>query len=300
MPNFTFVILHYQTDFDTISCVKSIKDNISYSSYSIVVVDNGSTNNSGEIVRDTFKDEPNFFFIQNTKNLGFAKGNNVGYLYAKNNLKSDFIALINNDTYIKQSDFVERIVGMYNLEPFHLLGPDIISVKDGSHQNPRIETLHNPDVLRKFIRYHLILYFFSLFNLDIKLEKLKKSLFPKSSLPSSIDKGEAELNLTKEQKGVKLHGSAIIYSPDFVRNYDYGFYPETFIYCEESILNYIAKQDKLVTVFYPFVTIFHTEDSATDSVFRKKYKKRQFYYKNFVRSSKVLLRLIMNAEKNKT
>lgn len=40
-----------------------------------------------------------------TSNLGFAKGNNVGYKYAVKELKCDFICILNNDTLLVQDDF---------------------------------------------------------------------------------------------------------------------------------------------------------------------------------------------------
>ncbi|MDF1573011.1 MAG: glycosyltransferase [Bacteroidales bacterium] len=297
MPIFSFVILHYQTADDTIKCVDSIYNTVDYPKVNIVVVDNASPNNTGITIKEHYREKSNFTFIQNTANIGFAKGNNVGYAYAKHTLKSDFIAIINNDTFIEQAEFLSNIVDCYNKKSFHILGPDIISVKDKRHQNPRIETLSDPPVIRKFIRTYTLMYILSIFNLDLKAESLKKKIIPGSKLPSS-NRDENRFNFKEEMENVKLHGSAVVYSPDFIKNYEYGFYPDTFIYCEESILNFIVKRDNLKTIYYPQSWIYHTEDSATDAVYRKPHKKRKFYYKNFIRSSRVLLKL-MKERKNK-
>jgi GT2 family glycosyltransferase len=290
MQVFSFVILHYQTAEDTISCVRSIIENISYPDKYILVVENGSSNKSGELVKNAFLNLPWFIYLHNNKNLGFAKGNNVGYSYAKNVLKSDFIALINNDTSINQADFVDKIIERYNQNKFHLLGPDIISLKDGGHQNPRIEILTDILTIRKFIRNTRIMYLLALINMDLHIERLKKAIIPGSKLRSST--ASSNIKFDEEIEDVKLHGSALIYSPDFISKYDFGFYPETFIYNEESILHYIVRRDKLKAIYFPEVKIFHKEDSATDSVYRKKYRKRLFYYKNFIRSSRVLIKLM--------
>lgn len=110
MRKFSFVILHYQTTNDTIKCVESILENVRFDSFNIIIVDNGSTNNSGQILREKYLNNYNIQIIESFENLGFAKGNNLGYNYAKYNTKSDFICLLNNDTYIEQENFIEKIV----------------------------------------------------------------------------------------------------------------------------------------------------------------------------------------------
>ena len=52
----SFVILHYLTEKDTIECVESIKDNISYPDFSIIIIDNGSPNCSGGILENKVED----------------------------------------------------------------------------------------------------------------------------------------------------------------------------------------------------------------------------------------------------
>ena len=142
---FAFVVLHYITVQDTIECVESILNNIDYQNYIIIIVDNGSKNNSGELLKNKYSDNPKIKVIISKKNLGFAKGNNLGYNFAKYKMDSDFIALINNDTILEQKNFITKIVDKYTNVKFHILGPDILSTKDGIHQNPRPLTLQKKD-----------------------------------------------------------------------------------------------------------------------------------------------------------
>ncbi|EMF0409107.1 glycosyltransferase, partial [Enterococcus faecium] len=70
-----FEVLHYETINETIQCVESILSNVI--NPVIVVVDNASSNNSGNELIEKFKSYDNVFVLINEKNLGFAKGNNI-------------------------------------------------------------------------------------------------------------------------------------------------------------------------------------------------------------------------------
>ena len=74
MECFCFVILHYQTQKDTIDCVNSIFTNISYPNLKIIVVDNGSPNNSGIELFKLYKGNPKIKVILHEKNSGFTDG----------------------------------------------------------------------------------------------------------------------------------------------------------------------------------------------------------------------------------
>ena len=53
----SFIILNYCSTEVTVQCVESIEKNINYQNYSIVIVDNGSTNNSGKILEEKYGKE---------------------------------------------------------------------------------------------------------------------------------------------------------------------------------------------------------------------------------------------------
>jgi GT2 family glycosyltransferase len=295
MTKVAFVILHYRTFDDTVECVQSIHENVIFDPFDIIVVDNGSDNNSGALLQEKYKDHPSIIIILNEKNLGMAEGNNIGYNYARKELKTEFIFMINNDTVIEQPDFISKTLSKFKNYKYHLLGPDIIAGEHKVHQNPRFETLDNPQILGKFLRHYRRMLLLNYLGLDLFAEKIKKKIIPASNLPTSI---KPDLNPdNKEMYDVKLHGSAIVFSPLYIEKYDYGFYPGTFMYSEESILNFIVRRDKLKTIYYPSVKIYHKEDSATDTLFKRESRKRRFYYRNFINSGRILLNL-MNQSTN--
>lgn len=78
----------------------------------IVLVDNGSTDNSVELIENWKLKIGNFHLkfkiLRNKTNLGFAEGNNVGIRYALEN-EADYVCLLNNDTRVSP-DFLLHLI----------------------------------------------------------------------------------------------------------------------------------------------------------------------------------------------
>lgn len=92
-PKVVIVMLNWNGKKDTFLCLRSLA-NLKYDNFETIVVDNGSTDGSVELLRR----EKGITLIENGANLGFAAGNNVGIRYAINNINTDYIFLLNNDT----------------------------------------------------------------------------------------------------------------------------------------------------------------------------------------------------------
>lgn len=108
MPLIYIILVNYNGYKDTIECVKSL-EKIDYSNYKIIIIDNASTNNSIECLKDSLED---CIIIDSKENLGFAGGNNLGIEYALKN-SADYIMLLNNDTLVK-SDFLTSMIDSSN------------------------------------------------------------------------------------------------------------------------------------------------------------------------------------------
>ncbi|MBV4432325.1 glycosyltransferase family 2 protein [Clostridium tyrobutyricum] len=101
------VLVNFNGYKDTIECVNSLKK-ISYKNLRIVIVDNASTNNSVNLLKDNTN---NCIIIESRKNLGFAGGNNLGIKYALDN-KADYILLLNNDTLVEKN-FLDNMLNPF-------------------------------------------------------------------------------------------------------------------------------------------------------------------------------------------
>ena len=290
MEGFCFVILHYQTLSDTISCVHSILSNIKSNNYRIVIVDNGSPNKSGINLKEKFEGDPVVNVILSNKNLGFTSGNNLGITFAKKTYNPKFIALINNDTLIEQAGFIDIVEKKFNEHHFDILGPDIIT-PEGKHQSPTLNKMTGLTAVERYLRFYRKILFLNYLGLDKIAENTKKSFFPVSRL--HLENIHQKREWDKEQENVMLHGSALIFSSNYIETYN-GLYPGPFMYGEEAILDFIAKRDKLKVIYCPDIRIKHIDDSATNSVFKRSLRKRRFYIKNFLRSTLVLKDLMKN------
>jgi len=86
------VILNWNREDETIACLNAVIHS-NYSNFRIVVVDNGSTDNSVTRIQETF---PDVRLLPNKANLGYDEGNNIGIRYALEN-GADYVLLLNDD-----------------------------------------------------------------------------------------------------------------------------------------------------------------------------------------------------------
>lgn len=285
----SFLILHYKNINETTECIKSIIDNVKYDNYDIVIVDNGSNNNTGEELRDKYESNSKIKVIISEENLGFAKGNNIGFNYIKNNLDSDFIVMINSDTIIEQEDFCQKLIEKYELYKFDVCGIDIV-LQDGTHTNPTVPNIKNINDIENLI---------TKFKFNIKMCKLKLDIINvlSTKVKTKIKRNDIKIDRSKDiisNKEIQLHGSAMIFSKTFMEKYD-GLYDGTFLYFEEVSLRYICERDNLIVLYTPDIKIIHKESKSTKSIYSDWQKRHLFYYENVTYSATNLLNYIRNS-----
>jgi len=108
-PLVAIILLNWNGWPDTINCLSSLI-NLSYQNYQIIVVDNGSTDDSVDRLHDTYPDQ---IIIETGVNKGFAGGCNVGIRHAFE-IGADYIWLLNNDTVVEQESLTALVATLVN------------------------------------------------------------------------------------------------------------------------------------------------------------------------------------------
>ena len=242
---FVYVILHYKTLNLTVECVEKILKNFPKSK--IVIVDNFSNDGSEKKLREIF---PTVSVLSTEKNLGFAKGNNTGYKFAKENFNADFMVVMNNDVMIDDKDFENKIIAKH----FDITGPDIITPEE-KHQNPLLKQPYSS--LRIFKQN--IIETFRLFCLKTGLFE-KKILKTYNTTSQTFHKESVNLeNITD----CILHGACVVFSKKWIENEDFAFLPITFLYGEEMLLFDYSKHKGYKTGISEKAKVLHLGGKST-------------------------------------
>lgn len=252
MGSFGFVILHYKTYNETYDTIKSIvsipRDG---REIAIVVVDNASNNGSLEKLTEDFKDYKEITFLLNRENLGFSKGNNVGFAELKKR-GYDFIILSNNDIEVLSQDFYSKVEDDYEKYKFAVLGPGI---KNPDKGRTGCRTL--PPTIKfakgRIFRLRLKYYASHLYR------AYEKRINNNRMVAKPVEFGDNYLCIWKN---VTLHGCFLIFSKEYISRFD-GLNPATFMYAEEELLFIRLMSAGLVSVYDPKIEIFHKEGVAT-------------------------------------
>ncbi len=116
------VIVSYNAKYFLELCLFSVKKAIKNLDAEIIVVDNLSTDDTCQLIKDKFSDVK---LIANKQNLGFAKANNLGVSKAK----GKFILILNPDTVVAEDTFTNCINYINTLDKPGAVGVKLI---DGS------------------------------------------------------------------------------------------------------------------------------------------------------------------------
>jgi GT2 family glycosyltransferase len=115
------IILNWNGYKDTIACIESCLQS-TYPNFHLLIVDNGSSDNSETIILQRF---PGIEIMQTGSNLGFAGGNNVGIRRALS-VGVDYIWLLNNDTIVAPDALAEMVKSAENAPRVGMVGSKIL------------------------------------------------------------------------------------------------------------------------------------------------------------------------------
>jgi GT2 family glycosyltransferase len=122
-PLISIVILNYNAGDLLIDCINSIQKS-NYKNYEIIVVDNISKDKSHKKCKEKF---PNIKLIENSENLGYCEGNNVGLRVTN----GEFVVILNPDTIVDPS-WLSELLQAYRKNGDGIYQPKFLASTDHS------------------------------------------------------------------------------------------------------------------------------------------------------------------------
>jgi len=126
-PLVSIVIPNYNGKSILRKCLKRLLAKTNYPNLKIIVVDDGSTDSSSEMVKKEF---PSVILLRNRKNVGFTKSSNIGWKYAFDNLNSKYVVIFNNDIMIFQRNWLTKLIKALQLPHVGVVAPQLISQEE--------------------------------------------------------------------------------------------------------------------------------------------------------------------------
>lgn len=225
-------------------CLKSLYESGLKRSFDVVVVDNGSTDGSQQMLQDKY---PEVKLIQNKDNVGLGKASNQGI----EGTQAKYILLLNNDTVVN--------------------GPSFDAMVDFLDQNPNVGAvggkLLNPDgTIQACYNY---------------FSTLREEFLVATRLGELLQNGYPAIMNVEETKSVDWLGSACLMlrrsALDEVGLLDEGY----FIYGDEADLQYRLKKAGWDVCYLPYVTTIHYGGRSMDRWRRRKmvYRGKMLFYR---------------------
>lgn len=120
LPQVAIIVLNWNRPDDTLACLASLS-RLDYVAYQLIVVDNGSSDNSVAAIRAAY---PQVTLLETGDNLGYVGGNNIGLQHAQA-IGADYALLLNNDTEVAP-DLLRLLVAATEADPaIGVAGPTI-------------------------------------------------------------------------------------------------------------------------------------------------------------------------------
>ena len=242
------VILNYNSSEDTIRLCETLLKQEG-TNVEIIIVDNNSSRQDKAKLRILASDR--ITVIENTENLGFARGNNVGIVYARNKLNCDFVFVINSDSLMADNNVIKTLISYYS-EGVGLISPECYGFDKKTFQLPYC--LSKGNSIKELIKVIALVVW----------QSIKATLNKEWSIHKAM-------NIQFEPSDFKyiIQGNAYILTPSFFEHYSMIF-PRTFLYLEETALLWYLKKARLSTVYVTEAIVLHKEAGSNKKSNRKK------------------------------
>jgi len=266
--NLSIIIISFNTKDLLRVCIKSVYETTANLIYEIIIVDNGSTDGSIDMLAIEF---PEIHVINNKINQGFARANNQAIKVARGKL----ILLLNSDTIVKKGAIESLAEFMKEHRSIAAVGPKILNV-NGTLQSMEMSLPSIGDTLISLLG---LPHFVPM--------KFKRRLFPR------LFRNENEISSVGW-----INGCCIMLNKDIIEKV--GLLDETFFfYYEEIEWCYRAKKAGYSIFYKPDVEIIHYGGASNiDKPTQRMLNGRLIFYKKCLGRTKgitfIFLKILSN------
>lgn len=243
------VILNYKKYEETLECVDSILQQ-TYKNYQIVIVENGSQNESLDILQNRYAKAENITVLCSEQNVGFARGNNIGIKYAKEKLKCDDIFVINSDI-IMPSGILEQYL-LTDTTGTGIISPTVYSL----NREEIFPSGNTNNMYKKFFRTVFDILLTSILQISF-VACLYRKVRPRQAGHTE----NSDMSHKAEWK-YSVSGCAFVLTEHFFEYYT-QMYPKTFLYWEEMNLLIYLQKAGLVSKVIKTDPLIHKEGRST-------------------------------------
>jgi len=243
------VIVNYNVRYFLELCLKSVTAAITSIDAEIIIVDNNSSDESCEMVKQLF---PNVQLIEKKNNVGFSKANNQGVAVAK----GDYVCILNPDTVVAEDTFSQLLYFSDSKDKIGIVSCKLI---DGAGR-------FLPESKR---------------NVPTRLVAIKKLIgMSKGYYVSSVNENEIG-------KSPVFVGAFMLLKRSLYEAVG-GFDERYFMYGEDIDLSYSVLNSGHDNYYYGKTTVIHYKGESTlkDEVYAKRfYGAMQLFYKKYFKSN---------------
>lgn len=263
-PQITTVVLNYKTYQDAIACVYSLLK-MNYSNHHIVIVENGSGNESASEIKKAFDGNAMVTLLVSRENLGFAKGNNLGIRYARETLNADFVFVLNSDTIVPDTLF-QDVVASYQTG-VGVISPQVVNLA-GEISNP---SENSEDIVLRAKAQIKALYL-------AKILIMPGVAQVYSAYKKTKHQESEQVKTPCQYKRYVLQGCAYFLTPEFFKYYT-NIFPDTFLYWEEINLLMLLQKVGLYSICIQSEPVVHMKAKSTSELFgQAKYERRKIHF----------------------
>ena len=257
MIDLSIIIVSFNTASITHKCLASLKRNLKKYplDYQVIVVDNGSKDDSVQMLQKLAVDWKNLKVVLAKKNLGFGKGNNLGVA----NSKGKYILYLNSDAIVTDIDFRD-LINLFKIQ--RDLGALTVKVVLGNGEIDPASHRGFPTLWRSFT------YF-------LGMERIFKSTF----FLNKIFGGYHLINLNlKEVHEIDVATGAFLLTRKDIVDKIGGFDKDYFAYGEDIEICWQIKKLGYKIIYYPLWQVLHLKSMSGLKKRDERVKKKTSFY----------------------